>query len=224
MLISLENNFLFVHIPKTAGSSLHQALRPYAQNKNRTPWRRIISHLPVHEDTSKAYFRTHMKALEFQKKIAPETFFRLHKFATVRNPYDQMVSYFRFIQRNQNSKQHQDAQKWCFADAVSYFERKNRRRPINQSSWLIGKNGECIVDRIMFFETITKDVSDLTAFLGLNTTAELPHINTTTRGHYRDYYDDNLKRRVEKLYEADFEHFGYTFDKSLPTKNQLITT
>lgn len=222
MLISLKWNFLFVHVPKTAGSSLHNLLAPHAQKKNRTLPRRIISHLPLYEDPSKAYFRVHTKALDFQKKISPETFARLHKFAAVRNPYDQMVSYFRFMQRNTGSKQYAEAQNWCFADAVSYFERKNRRKPINQTSWLIGNNGECLVDRIMFFENIANDVSELRSFLGLDTMGDFPHYNATSRGHYRDYYDDKLKRRVERLYEADFDYFGYTFHKSSPTKNRLI--
>ena len=86
-------------------------------------------------------------------------------------------------------------------------------------SWLVDKKGAFLVDRIMFFEHIEADFSDLAAHLGLSKDVKLPHVNITKRTDYRDYYDDdNLKRRVEALYAPDFEAFGYEFDAPFPKK------
>ena len=42
----------------------------------------------------------------------------------------------------------------------------------------------------------------------------LPRMNRSARTGCRDYYDDELARRVFKAYEADFDRFGYA--KTLP--------
>jgi hypothetical protein len=46
MLISLERKFLFVHIPKTAGTLLRTVLDPFCLPRNRTLVRRALWWLP----------------------------------------------------------------------------------------------------------------------------------------------------------------------------------
>ncbi|MFY0694267.1 MAG: sulfotransferase family 2 domain-containing protein [Lentibacter algarum] len=221
MLISLQKNFLFIHVPKTAGSSLHHILEPYSQQNNRTLVRRLMNHLPLRQDISKAYFRQHAKCDLLQRQIAPKVFNSLHKFAAVRNPYDHMVSYYKFIQQNRQGSWYKKAQNWSFSDAVSYFEKRNNIQPVNQTSWLVDRNGEFIVDRILFFESISEDFHKLADFLELEGSHKMPHHNVTIRSDYRDYYNNDLKLRVEALYKSDFDNFGYQFDSPSPTTSPL---
>ena len=73
MLLSIEKRFIFVHIPKTAGQSITQALGPYAVRPQKTQWRRLLSHLPVPENPERAWLRTHDTARWIRRKLPAET-------------------------------------------------------------------------------------------------------------------------------------------------------
>ena len=38
-----------------------------------------------------------------------------------------------------------------------------------------------------------------------------PHINSSDRGDYRDYYNDQTRAIVARMYEKDIDTYGYTF-------------
>jgi len=221
MPISLSKNFLFVHIPKTAGSTVHIALRPYCVNRNRTLFRRAISWLPVKENPEKAYIRGHSTSEVFRTKLDPALFQKLHKFAIVRNPYDHAVSSYVFTQTNTHGRRYKDAQNWSFADFLSYLERKDRIMPRNQSAWLVNRRGDLQVDRILFSEDLDRGFAQLCAFLDIDYEGSLPRVNVMKRKDYREYYSDELRQRVDVLYKRDFDLFGYDFETGKPMRNPL---
>ena len=213
MLISKSKNFLFIHIPKTAGTSITEVLSSYSIPKNKNLVRKFSSYLPIKEDFDKAYFRAHPKAISIYKKIGKKEFDKFFKFAVVRNPYDHAVSYYHFLKKNPSSRRHSEAKKWTFEDAVSYLERKNKILPINQTSWLVNERGEFIVDKILFFENIATEIEKLFNFLKVDTST-IPHSNSTKRDMFNTYYNEELKSRVKSLYARDFDHFGYCFERN----------
>lgn len=221
MLLSLEKNFLFVHVPKTAGTSLTEVLAPYALAKNRTPLRRVTSWLPVRENPARAYFRQHDTAAHIRRKLPAALWDRLHKFAAIRNPYDYAVSYYAFTQNNPSSRRYREAQGWTFGDFLDYFERKDRLMPRAQSAWITDASGAFLVDRLLFVETLASDFDALARQLGLPEGTVLPHSNKSPRKPYQDYYTAALRAQVERIYALDFKHFGYDFDTGLPTANPL---
>lgn len=79
MFVSHKDNFIFVHTPKTAGSSIHIFLKDYYSLKGKDREDPIP---PIH----------HMKAKLFFKYNDNLNFF--YKFAFVRNPFDRLVSAF----------------------------------------------------------------------------------------------------------------------------------
>ena len=218
MNISLRKNFLFIHIPKTAGSSISILLKPYSISSNRTLIRRFSSYLPFEENIQNAYFRQHTKGTTFNKKINSDVFNNLYKFAVVRNPYDHVVSYFSFIKKTRSGSIFKQYKSWTFEDFISYLEKRNKQFEINQSSWIVDKNQNFLVDRILFFEHLEKDFKNLTDYLNLGDDIKLPHFNKTERFNYHDYYNDNLKLRVKNIYAKDFDKFGYIFETPSPQK------
>ncbi|NRB18983.1 MAG: sulfotransferase family 2 domain-containing protein [Rhodobacteraceae bacterium] len=221
MPISLSKNFLFVHIPKTAGSTVHAALRPYCVSQNRTLLRRAVSWLPVKENPEKAYIRGHSTSATIRSKLDTALFQRLHKFAIVRNPYDHAVSSYVFTQANLHSRRHKDAQSWSFSDFLSYLERKDRIMPRNQTAWLVNRAGDLLVDRLLFQEELDHGFAQLCGFLDIPHEGTLPRVNVTKRKDYRTYYSADSKRRVEALYARDFDLFGYDFEVGKPVRNPL---
>jgi len=148
-------------------------------------------------------------------------FQNLHKFAIVRNPYDHAVSSYVFTQTNTHGRRHKDAQSWSFSDFLSYLERKDRIMPRNQTAWLVNRCGGLQVDRILFSEDLDRGFAELCEFLNIKYAGKLPRINAMKRKDYREYYSGDLKRRVEALYERDFDFFGYDFKNGKPVRSPL---
>ena len=94
MLLSTSHNFIFLHVPKTAGSSLHRVLEPYARTSTRTLWRSFSRRLPVTESPERAHFRIHATAAEIRAELSPAVYDSFLSFAVVRNPFDHAVSHF----------------------------------------------------------------------------------------------------------------------------------
>ena len=59
MILSQSHKFLFVHVPKTAGTALTAALSPFGVTGTRHLWRRLLRRLPVTESPDHAYLRKH---------------------------------------------------------------------------------------------------------------------------------------------------------------------
>ena len=103
MLVSRSHSFAFVHVPKTAGSSIHMALSRYAIRADEYPPNRWLARIgiPVNRFAPWPYtkFRTHTPAAVLQAWLPAEVFAELFSFAFVRNPWDLLVSYWHYIRR-----------------------------------------------------------------------------------------------------------------------------
>lgn len=84
-MISHKHKFIFIHIPKTAGSSI----RFYMRGRYDT------LHVP-HHSTAEQIKSKHMDIFESYTK-----------FCVVRNPWDREVSRYRFIKRNKAHEQYE---------------------------------------------------------------------------------------------------------------------
>ena len=75
----MYSGFTFIHIPKTAGTSVEQFIKDNGKNE--------INYLGVQNNRS----MHHYTALEL-KKLEPHIFDIYYKFSIVRNPYDRLLS------------------------------------------------------------------------------------------------------------------------------------
>lgn len=211
MLLSIEKNFIFIHVPKTAGSSITGALRPWCLRPRRTPWRRLLSHLPLREAPEKANLRQHDKAGWARLKLPHELYAGAHKFAVVRNPFDLAASNYHHLRRKSGRHHHRSAQNWDFRAFLAYMERKNRLSRIDQTSWIADSQGNLIIDEVLRFESLVEDFNSLVGRLDLPLDMMLPRKNVSPPHNYRALYDEETRRIVQRLYSRDFERFGYEF-------------
>lgn len=211
MLLSLEKNFIFIHVPKTAGSSITRALRPWCLKPKRTQWRRLLSHLPVRESPEKAVLRQHDKADWVRRKLPDPLYDSAYKFAVVRNPFDLAVSNYHHLRRSTTRHRRHQAQNWDFRTFLRYLERKNRFARVDQTSWISDRRGNLIVDEVLRFETLTDEFNMVVERLGLPGETKLPLTNASAPFDYRTHYDDEARSIVQRLYSRDFERFGYAF-------------
>lgn len=193
-----RSGYMFVHVPRTAGVSLHQTLFPDHEIE--------VSHIP---------------AWDFRLVLDENTYRSLFKFAFVRNPWDRLLSAFRFMKDGGYGP---DDSRWATAhlDGIHEFNEfvtewlapeRLATRPhwLPQVHWLTDPVGNLEVDFVGRFESLQEDFQRLCDHIGM--TAELPHINRSDRKTetYRDVYSNAAAEKVCELYQEDIDLFGYTF-------------
>ena len=181
--------FIFIHINKTGGTSVSMALN-----------------IP----------NTHKTALEIIDEIGRRNWNNNFTFTVVRNPWDKVVSHYHYrVQTNQTSLGENPIsfKEWVqrtYGEQDSlYYDKPKMFMP--QVNWISDKSGNIIVNRIMHFENIDEEFTELSKILNINKDVALPHVKSSKRGHYRDYYDENSIQIVQNWFMRDIEEFGYKF-------------
>ena len=214
-------NFLFVHIQKTAGTSITRALMK----------------IPSSQFIAPAHLR--LKDLHFTKKNKPFIF------SAVRNPYNRLVSWYEMMHRK---NAHNDFSRYLLNSGHSKNKRVEfsefiRRTDIiqetdlsefghfmmggtdsfklpkgyfksisfNQTDYLSDMSGQIICNKIMRFENISSDWSGLIKELNLPIKSELDFENANPKLiNIQDYYSSAEDIEwVGQLYKKDLELFEY---------------
>lgn len=202
-MLSWRHNFLFIHVPKTGGNAIQQALVNFSED-------RIEARSAEQDGEHRFAIRSalpgihkHSTLADYQRQIDPERFARLAKISCVRNPWDRCISYF--------FSPHRGTVHWSPQD----FERfvLETVQPHTHYLALEGGTGDPFghVDVILRFERLAEDFAMLCTRLGLGPLA-LRRLNMSRRGDYRDYYtSDRLIEMVADKFAPEIERFGYAF-------------
>jgi len=213
MLISDTHSFAFVHVPKTAGSSVHLALGRHAVNVDHHWSNRLLGRLgiPVNRFAPWPYtkLRPHASAAVLRAWLSEELFERLFKFAFVRNPWDLLVSYWHYLRSKPGHRRSRIA--LGLPSFAAYVEYEIRRGRFSQTSLLCDRRGRLLVNFVGRYESLETDFAFICRRIGIEAT--LPRANAGQRGDYRDYYSRALVARVAEAFAADIERFGYRFEE-----------
>ena len=93
-MISVSKRFLFVHIPRTGGNSIQSLLRNYSEDEIVIARERQDGIERFGIRSSHPNLRKHSTLAEYRAALGEERFGTLYKFASVRNPWDRMISYY----------------------------------------------------------------------------------------------------------------------------------
>ncbi len=193
-----EHHAIFVHIPKTAGSSVANAL--FGSQVGHRPIRR---HLAYHPVLVRSYF----------------------KFAFVRNPWDRLHSAYKYFANSVGSRAHRD-HRWAnehiapfgsFLEFVSALDRPSFAKRVrryshfrDQLDWVVDpRTGEVALDFIGRFESLAEDFAEICRRLEVD--VALPHRRPSGGGDYRSEYDAHSIEIIRKVYVRDIDAFGYDF-------------
>ena len=179
--------YVFIHINKTGGSSVEKALG-------------------IRLD--------HSTAAEKHRQLGAAAWSQKFVFSFVRNPWDKVVSHYHYrVKTNQtglgeNPVPFEDWLQRVYLDRdPRYFDKPRMFMP--QRQWLLGDDGEMLVDYVGRFESLNEDFTHVCQELGLK--AELGHAKPSSRGGYQQYYSEAGRAIVESHFAQDIEAFGYTF-------------
>lgn len=198
LMINHKYKLIFIHIPRTGGTSIEKAL------------------------CGKDWFNIHAPSKHLNaysaKKIYSEYWDKYFKFTFVRNPWDRMVSmlkYGNFYGVGMSSD------KICMKNYLTYFESiEYDKRFFNLKQFedfqkldnsvyrnIIGEE----MDFIGRFENLQEDYNEICKQCNIKEN-KLPLMeNSPERLHYREYYDQENKNLVAEKYKLDIKMFNYEF-------------
>lgn len=193
MLVDHNHRFVFIHNPKTGGTSIIKALGGDLQTIE-----------PA----------LHLTPLEAINCFFKDRWDDYHSFSFVRNPWDRAVSlylyhrsiaYATFLRGNMS---HQIAMTYSFQDWILVNASK-----IRQSIWLNRPQSDWSyrVRDVLPFEEFPNSFNNILSEIGIS--GELYHENKTEHDHYSSYYTD--VRCIEYIRDIDRDtilRFGYKFE------------
>ncbi len=207
MLVSYHKKFLFVHIFKTAGTSITDSLAKFCYRPGSTRpsnWRAFLT--TNWKKIHRVPIKKHATAREIRDAMAPDIFDSYFKFTFVRNPWDWQVSLYHFILDRPHNPGHEAAKAM---GSFRNFVLSRVDSDFTQTACLVDESGRLLVDFVGKFENLEEDFGAVCRQIGI--AARLPHINKSARSDYRGYYDAETRDLTARLYAADIERFGYTF-------------
>ena len=195
LAISHKHRLIFMHIPKTAGTSIVSLLK----------------------ELDKDLFVRMGHPLANEWKQFREEDYRDYRWFTVcRNPYDRLVSAFFYIKnsgQNKNDKLLRDSFGLAdveFAEFVRNFDlRLLQSRPrhfVRQAEFIEGRKDK--ISSVLRYENLQSDLDTLFSEFGLPET-RLPYKNRSERSGFSDYYGEAERRKIQQIYQLDFDVFGY---------------
>lgn len=191
IMIIKEDKLFFIHIPKTAGTSIEHAIN----GKDKPLWAR--------------HYRYYQFNL-YPKKYNPKEYYI---FTVVRNPWDRVYSCFLWTKHKANSNNF-----WCetFTEYLKFVESQDLKNSQNYSllndfNWWTG--GIQNLNHVVRFENLESDLIPIKEYLGRNFVT--PHINSNpiknSGLHYRSMYTDYGADLIREKYKHEIELFDYSF-------------
>lgn len=212
MIISPGRQFIFVHIPKTGGTSMALALEARAHKDDiligNTPKARK-RRARVERMQAKGRMWKHASLSDLDGAFGPDEFRQMFCFTLVRNPWDRVVSYYHWLRDQQF-----DHPAVKIAKGLNFEDFLFHR--LTQSALIAWPYGRYMRDTggmehgyFLRLEHLTTDLDPLVKHLGF--IPELPHANRSARAGYRRYYTDETQALVGRLCAEDITRFGYQY-------------
>ena len=201
-MIDDVHKFIYIHIPKCAGSSIERFLN----NAQHVEW-----------DTSNKLWVQHATARQIKELYCPN-YEQYFSFTFVRNPWDRAVSDYKWLSKDLGIKgsfknflllkDEYDTPRLKYP-----HENKHGRGDhlLPQTDFVLDSDGMCMVNFIGRVETLQWDLNIICNRLGIPR-RKVPHVNKTKHKQYVEYYDDETREIVAEKYAKDIECFGYDFE------------
>ena len=208
MIVSQEHKFLFFAVNKTGTTSAEKYLQNYGTVR-----------LPKHS-TAQEYKNFVDRKDGFS---LDEDFASYFKFAFVRNPWDRLVSLYKYRMRpkyrDPNDRYHAfstygiEFEDWVLDPESSLYQIMNAGRTpaFPQSRRLSDADGAALVDFVGKFECLSAHFKQACQHIGLPV-KRLSRVNVSQGKPYMDYYNEQTRAKVEEVFKEDVKRFGYTFD------------
>jgi hypothetical protein len=227
MPIYINSKIIFIHIPKNAGTSIHNYLIC-----NNNTLLTCNNDIILSVDNLNDYHEQHYTYLEILNSNVLLEYEGYRFFAIVRNPYYKLISaliYARIISYDININDFVDIlkiifgtkplieiqKKGCTCKHINYYSFKfndityflEKKHILSQSSFLKNKNNEIEKSiNILYFENINDEIKNKLDIYNFDLHLNKSNILDTNR-----FLVPKVKKIIYEYYYEDFINFGYTF-------------
>lgn len=194
----LRKKIIFIHIPKAAGTSVLNLLGNHSSRDHATWYEYSVADI--------------------------ERFKSYHKFTVVRNPFDRLVSTYRYLMRGGNQSSDMRWKETVFSNCESFdqFVEKyinedfiyRSRMFWPQHMFLFNEFGDLMVDDVLKFESLSRDWIGLSERVGLS--PHLKKLNSSSGNSADIVLSSQVMGTIFSVYRRDFELLGY--EKRLDTQ------
>lgn len=218
-IINHTHGFIFVHIPKAAGTSVASVLSQYTRYRDLE-----IGGTAFGEAIAPAYLerfrlRKHSRAWQLRRIVGTEVWESAYTFAFVRDPYRRSLSTYHFLRQwsgvgnSLYEAIHACADFDAFVRSGLIFETDGPDGIFcPQVDWLTAdeQSGDLLVDFVGRVESIEEDLAQIRRHLGLATEGRhLPQRNRSAAPPGGLDLSEDTKAVLRERYRRDFELLGY---------------
>ena len=194
-MINHDKKYIFIHIPKTGGSSIEQLLLKVDGIEIKNKRLRSYPESIRRKYNIGSYGGNQHYPISKFEITSQENYFC---FTFVRNPYSRILSEYKW-QKSELGKSFKNFKQFLKTGTYVPWHRESQCEFINEN-----------IDFIARFENFQRDVDIICDKIGIPQ-QQLPHKNKTEHKHYTEYYDDETREIVAERYAKDIEYFGYEF-------------
>ena len=208
-MINFIRKFIFIHIPKTGGSTIKRHLVPMRGNTNTLMHPHILDYIDKLPETSDFF-----------------------KFTCIRNPWELVVSrYFYRLKLIENAKgnsrvKNPDAtfdefvkneeifvnsfKSWVSPKSEAFKMYEEGRSFGSQYDLLSDSDGNMLMDKIIRYENFENELNNLLVAMGIITYDKF-HLNKSNHANYQMYYDQETRKIIADRFVKDIDYFKYSF-------------
>jgi hypothetical protein len=188
MMMDKERKFIFLHIPRTGGTSIEEQFK--------------------HNECKK-----HWALSDWKKKLDPNIFDQCFKFTFVRNPWDFVISKYKcnwFTKHHAGGAIGEQAGKPLIY-FLEHYKTPAHERGETFHDYFDPKQ----MDFIGRFENRENDLEYISKKIGISIDSKIHtrkvQVRDKNKKHYTEYYDDETREIIAEKYAKDIEYFGYKF-------------
>jgi hypothetical protein len=224
MPVDLDRQIVFVHIPKTGGTSIDMMFNLMGPDNYY-----LVAPVPTTIDKAPVHFTW----VELKSILPAEFTQRAFKFAFVRNPWDRFLSAFLYHRQDFLIRVHKLGDR--YRDNLAFSERElvsldafveclnlprearvSRRAGFDghlepQRSYVTNEAGQIAMDFIGRFEEFDRDVRRVASRMERPVERVLHARRSERTTDYRAYYSSYARDAVASFYSEDIAEFGYGF-------------
>jgi hypothetical protein len=225
MLINHKYKFIFIHIPKNAGTSMRgvfgalENTESYDMPNPHINIKQLEKNLLNPNLPTTHNSRRHITTSELKENME-NSWNDYFKFAFIRNPFERLVSFYHFYKTKQfqqwrpNHKMTKEVNSYTFSEWVQHrkVQQKSKKVPIfklPQTHWTDAGENQ-LVDYIGRYENIEEDYKYVLDKLKIKY-EPLPLYNKSYHNSCDEYYDDYTISVAKWWYKSDIDRFNYTY-------------
>lgn len=219
MIVNHSKRFIFIHVPKSAGTSLAAALSQYSSYLDQEVGAGPFSAGQEQYYSKRFGLTKHSTACEVMNVVGPSVWGNYFKFAFVRNPYHRLVSAYHFLA---GWKLLPPKFRWIvdqYPTEQSFLESGVWIRDLGpdrifapQSYWLTRPTEpeKVVVDFVGKVEAIEEDFNYIQRRINSQgSQSSLGTLNRSQGSRTMIEWTDKISEEVKRCYAKDFELFSY---------------